>query len=390
MFSTLSVFIVLFSWIFVQDMAVDLLGSGATSMLVMVGAFLPVLDAFSSKIRPRFKMDYHVWLLLACWFGLAIHFMHFRESIGFQEKYYFLMIYLPVAAFCVGVGVPFSFPLFRGLTIFFVAALYINLAYVAILDPDRYSIDVRLTAGGATSAGSVNYIGIAAFALAVFWYVAFRERRWLRYAAIGLPILALVMAKSRGNYIAAFCVLVVAILLRSGGWKRNFLRLALGMVSAVAVGYFGGVFTRFSDVLVTDADYKFGRLQIIYDFYSQFRQSYIWGAGIGTNLVAFRYDCHNIILELLFEGGVLLFVVYSLLFFEVLKARSYLVKTDLGTALYLVHLAVFFSNMFSGSFFIIPLFVLTYVMLVRYRNFGVVGQEHLMRVECRNVGTAPA
>ena len=362
MLQSIGLLYVLFLWPLFQAPLVDYFGYGITTKIILLFFFIPVIESISFMIR-RGSISASIYsaYFLAFFIFVLVHLLYHYENIQYFEKYYIVLTLFPIGALFISIPVGLSEKTLK------IGAGIISILYayelVKVLSLGGLMDGQRAVMEGATS-GAVNYITIASLMLLLFSLVYNKKFVIISFAIL---LSALFITKSRGGFVTSAMILMFYIFITHDLNRfKKFFVFFLSFIILVSAFYVLGLSERFLMSPVTDYENPLGRINIIYDFFIRFLDNPLMGAGVATSF-HLRYDPHNMLLEMLLEGGVLLFVAFLPIVYEIKNYDLYRSYNKSAFLVYLCFITLFVQGMFSGSFFVNSIFIITYFYLIRIK-----------------------
>lgn len=347
--SDLSLLIVLYCtslFVMPQPVLLAIFGEGATTLvnmgmlsLMFVLFILQALQNKSFAINPRYLPTYAFFAL-----GLLINYLAFSEQIQFPQKYFAAFFFVTISALisCKTFADRASLTNWIGLPValyFFVLVLQQSIAK-GFGNAGRVSLNDEVVS-------NINYIPIAAFILAAYFYSA--GKRMLMLVGAATVMLLLIVTQSRSAFIGVI-VAVLILILKKG---RLNLKMLLYVTSLLIVGWIlffvSGLNERFFTEIANVSINRAGRFLLLIDIFERFQASPFIGAGFAVD-DHIRFDPHNIFLELVLQGGLIGMVTMTpIIILGAWTAFRICGHSQLGTFASLGCICLIVTGQFSGS-----------------------------------------
>ena len=208
---------------------------------------------------------------------------------------------------------------------------------------------------------SISYYSIFAFGLTMYLIVFSKKSKYLRFLLIGLAILQFlmcIMAGGRGAFVLGV-VFYFYFILKTISLKNAFLYIVLlgviflflqllGENNEVFSLGFNRIFNFFGDSDAVDNDGRWIRWNIAFD---SFLASPIFGHGLGSIFYEVGFYSHNIITDLLCEGGILLVSIFGVTLYAFYHRVKKLILLDYRYEIFvIIFLSSFMLTSFSGYY----------------------------------------
>ncbi|MPM35933.1 hypothetical protein SDC9_82527 [bioreactor metagenome] len=218
---------------------------------------------------------------------------------------------------------------------FFSSATISSIA-IKLLSPNSYLISQSLLNNGAY-AGLTDQVGINGFYITLsvlYWLQVYKNKRSLKYLVlIGIMIFALILTGKRSMFLAVF---IGFLLLSVSSGKINF-KLKNVIYSLLAILFIVYLFTfvpQANRLLIrvfglSGGDYSSNRFDMWDTLLSLSIKKPILGYGYWTSGSVLGFTPHNAFLQILFETGMIGFILWCLILMKIVSITYKAYKSDI-------------------------------------------------------------
>lgn len=281
------------------------------------------------------------------------------------------------------------------------AMLPFVLFYTVVLAKVIFSAKIGVNIGasfnleGGMNYQNMSYYSIFAFGMTLYMFSYGHFGTFLRYAILVLAFLQVIMTLMTGGR-GAF-VLAIIFAMYFGTRKFSMSRIVLYVIitvvlcvilqtllthNAVMAQGMGRIMNFFNSSNSVMNDNRWVRWGLAWD---AFLDSPICGHGLGSVFYKVGFYSHNILTDILCEGGIVLLIFFIILLLKFYKCSKYLIKKDARyIILTIIFLCSFVSLLFSGYYLANSglWFALAYIL----NKYTIVRSQHrkLFRKKCRD------
>lgn len=214
---------------------------------------------------------------------------------------------------------------------------------------------------GSMNYQNLSYFSIYAFGMTLYLIANGSYKKWSRFVLVSLVFLQLYLAMSAGGRGAFVLAIVFAVYYgRYNLSRESFVKFVV--LGLFAVGIFSIVFSGdarfeygfsrissfFADNSAVENDNRWIRWGLAWN---AFLRSPLWGHGIGSVFYEVGFYSHNIFIDMLCEGGVILFAFFSILLLRFYRRVRDFIKMDKRNEIMVIlFLSSFVLLCFSGYY----------------------------------------